>query len=188
MGTPPPFFELRIAGPDGQDVARGEVGEIVGRGPIMMSGYYGRKDLTDQALVAGWLHSGDLGYTDEERLSVPGGPKKGSDQIRGCERDPKDIEEIILRHPAVREAAVFGVPDERWGETPVAAVLLAEAPAATADELIAWTNANVSAKFQHISDLRVLAEFPRNAAGKTLKRVIRDQFCAQLRQVSPEAT
>ena len=101
---------------------------------------------------------------------------------------PKDIEEIILRHPAVREAAVFGVPDERWGETPVAAVLLAEAPAATADELIAWTNANVSAKFQRISDLRVLAEFPRNAAGKTLKRVIRDQFCAQLRQVSPEAT
>ncbi len=188
VGTPPPFFELRIAGPDGQEVVRGEVGEIVGRGPIMMSGYYGRKDLTDQALVAGWLHSGDLGYTDEDGYLFLVDRKKDLIKSGGVSVYPKDIEEIILRHPAVREAAVFGVPDERWGETPVAAVLLAEAPAATADELIAWTNANVSAKFQRISDLRVLAEFPRNAAGKTLKRVIRDQFCAQLRQVSPEAT
>jgi len=179
VGTPPPFFEMRIAGPDGRDVDRGEVGEIVGRGPIMMSGYHNRKDLTDKAVMGGWLHSGDLGYVDNDGYLFLVDRKKDLIKSGGVSVYPKDIEEIILRHPAVREAAVFGVPNDKWGETPVAAVLLAEATAATADELIAWTNANVSAKFQRISDLRVFADFPRNAAGKTLKRVIRDQFCSR---------
>ena len=187
MGTPPPFFELRIAGPDGQDVARGEVGEIVGRGPIMMSGYYGRKDQTDQALVAGWLHSGDLGYIDSDGYLFLVDRKKESDQVRGCERVPERHRRDHPASPGGARAAVFGVPDEKWGEMPVCRGALAEAPADTATSY-SWTNANVSAKFQRISDLRVLAEFPRNAAGKTLKRVIRDQFCAQLRQASPEAT
>jgi long-chain acyl-CoA synthetase len=181
VGTPPPFFEMRIIGPDGQDVGDGEVGEIIGRGPIMMSGYYGREDLTDKALVAGWLHSGDLGYMDSDGYLFLVDRKKDLIKSGGVSVYPKDIEDIILRHPAVREAAVFGVPDEKWGETPAAAVLLSEPAMVTADDLIAWTNANVSAKFQRVSDLRVFAEFPRNAAGKTLKRVIRDQFCAQVR-------
>jgi len=89
---------------------------------------------------------------------------------------PKDIEEVACRHPAVREVAVFGIPHERWGETPVAAVVLREAGSTDADELKEWINAHVAAKYQRLDRVIVMADFPRNAAGKTLKREMRAAF------------
>lgn len=77
------------------------------------------------------------------------------------------------RHPAVREVAVFGIPDSKWGETPVAAVVLRAGAAATADELRAWLNANVAAQYQRVARVVIYEDFPRNAAGKTLKREMR---------------
>ena len=89
---------------------------------------------------------------------------------------PKDIEEIIIKHQEVAEVAVFGVPDKRWGETPVAAVICHADHNATADILKAWTNQRVDAKFQRVKEILILDSFPRNVAGKTLKREMREAY------------
>jgi acyl-CoA synthetase (AMP-forming)/AMP-acid ligase II len=88
---------------------------------------------------------------------------------------PKDIEEIVIQHPAVQEVAVFGVPDERWGETPVAAVVPREGEVIEVPELKEWINRRVDAKFQRVTDVVVMEAFPRNVAGKILKREMRDE-------------
>ena len=83
-----------------------------------------------------------------------------------------------MRHPAVREAAVFGVPSDRWGESPLAAVILRERDAVSADELRVWINARVEARYQQVQEVVVVDDFPRSAAGKTLKRVMREPYWA----------
>jgi acyl-CoA synthetase (AMP-forming)/AMP-acid ligase II len=89
---------------------------------------------------------------------------------------PKDIEEILVQHPAVREAAVFGLPHEKWGETPVAAVILKQPGQVSAEELKAWTNDRVGAKYQRLDRVILKDDFPRSTAGKTLKRIMRDEL------------
>jgi long-chain acyl-CoA synthetase len=91
---------------------------------------------------------------------------------------PCDIEQVIAGHPAVGETAVFGAPDEKWGEVPIAAVVPKQGAIIDRQELMVWTNARVNAKFQRIHDVVIYEEFPRNAAGKTLKREMRAAFAA----------
>lgn len=176
VGVPPPFFEMRILNENGQECAPGEIGEICGRGPILTPGYYKRPDLTAKAIIDGWLHTGDAGYVDEDGYLFLVDRIKDMIISGGVNVYPKDIEEVIVRHPAVNEAAVFGAPDERWGETPVAAVTLLPGQTVAATELKDWINARVDAKFQRVSDVVIMAAFPRNVAGKTLKREMRDQY------------
>ncbi len=87
-----------------------------------------------------------------------------------------DIEEVIIEHPAIREVAVFGAADETWGEVPIAAVLLDQGSELDIEELIEWTNRRVAAKYQRIRDVVIYDEFPRNVAGKTLKRQMREAY------------
>ena len=176
VGVPPPFFEMRIVGEDGRDLAPGGVGEIVGRGPITMPGYLDRPDLTAAALRDGWLYTGDLGYVDEEGFLFLVDRKKDMIDSGGVKVYPKDVEEVAARHPEVREVAVFGIPHTKWGETPVAAVVLKPGAAATAGELRDWINARVDARYQRVDRVIVMDDFPRNAAGKTLKREMRAPF------------
>jgi acyl-CoA synthetase (AMP-forming)/AMP-acid ligase II len=178
VGPPQPFFEMRIVNEKGQDAAPGEVGEIVGRGPALMPGYYKRPDLTAQAIVDGWLHTGDLGYVDEDGFLYLVDRKKDMIISGGVNVFPNDIEQIIVQHPAVREAAVFGVPDEKWGETPLAAVILCEAGTIPAEELCAWINDRVDAKNQRVRAVVIMEDFPRSTAGKTLKRILREPYWA----------
>jgi acyl-CoA synthetase (AMP-forming)/AMP-acid ligase II len=176
VGVPPAFYEMRILDDEGRDVPPGQVGEICGRGPMMMAGYHKRPDLTARVIVDGWLHSGDLGHVDEDGFLYLVDRKKDMIISGGVNVYPRDIEEVVIQHPAVMETAVFGVADPRWGETPVAAVVLREPGAVPAAELVEWINARVGAKYQRVSDVLVLDDFPRNVAGKTLKRVLRDQY------------
>ena len=176
VGVPPPFYEMRIVGEDGRDLRAREVGEIVGRGPITMPGYYNRAELTAQTLAGGWLHTGDLGYVDDEGFLYLVDRKKDMIDSGGVKVYPKDIEEIAAHHPAVREVAVFGIPHDKWGETPVAAVVLHAGERADAQSLRDWINARVAAKYQRVEHVIVMADFPRNAAGKTLKREMRAPF------------
>lgn len=178
VGVPPPFFEMRILDDDGRDVVPGEVGEIAGRSPLLMSGYYKQPDLTSQAIIDGWLHSGDMGYVDEEGFLYLVDRKKDMLISGGVNVYPKDIEEVAVQHPAVREAAVFGVPSDKWGETPLAAVILRDGGAVSADELRDWINARVEARYQRVGAVVIMADFPRSAAGKTLKRVMREAYWA----------
>jgi acyl-CoA synthetase (AMP-forming)/AMP-acid ligase II len=176
VGCVPPFFEIRILKDDGSECQPGEVGEICGRGPVLMPGYYKRPDLTAKAIVDGWLHSGDAGYLDEDGYLFLVDRIKDMIISGGVNVYPKDIEEVIIRHPAVREVAVFGVADEKWGEVPIAAVVLGEGGTVDRDALVEWTNARVDAKFQRIADVVFYDEFPRNVAGKTLKREMRETY------------
>ena len=176
VGCPPPFMEIRIVGEDGQDCAAGEVGEIVGRGPCLMPGYYKRPDLTAQAIRDGWLYTGDAGYLDADGYLYLVDRIKDMILSGGVNVYPRDIEEVIVRHEAVQEVAVFGVPDAKWGEVPVAGVVLHPGALPGKEELIAWTNERVAAKFQRIHDVVFYPEFPRNVAGKTLKREMRERY------------
>ncbi len=176
VGLPPPFYRVRIVREDGTEAAPREIGEIAGRGPILMTGYYKRPDLTAEAVRDGWLHSGDMGYLDEDGFLYLVDRMKDMIDSGGVKVYPRDIEEIAARHPDVREVAVFGVPDEKWGETPLAAVILREHAAVTAEALCDWINERVGARYQRVSRVVLLEDFPRSAAGKTLKRELRDPY------------
>ena len=178
VGCPTYMNEMRIVGADGHDLPAGEVGEIVGRGPMLMPGYHGRPDLTAQAIVDGWLHTGDLGYADENGFLHLVDRKKDLIISGGVNVYPKDIEEVLVQHPAVREVAVFGVPHDKWGEAPVGAVILREGFSIGAEDLRVWANARVAARYQQLCEVLILADFPRSSAGKTLKREMRAPYWA----------
>jgi acyl-CoA synthetase (AMP-forming)/AMP-acid ligase II len=176
VGCARPFYDLRIVGEDGRDLPPGEVGEIVGRGPTLMTGYWGRPDLTAQAVRDGWLFTGDLGKVDEDGFLYLVDRKKDLIISGGVNVYPRDIEEVAAQHPLVQEAVVFGVPDPKWGEAPLLAVLLRRKGSITADDLREWVNTRVSASYQRVRAVAIHDEFPRNVAGKTLKRVLRDAY------------
>lgn len=176
VGVPPLFFEMRIVDDDGREVLRGQTGEIVGRSPLLMSGYYKRPDLTREVIKEGWLHSGDLGYVDNDGFLYLVDRQKDMLISGGVNVYPRDIEEVIVQHPAVREAAVFGIPSDKWGETPLATVILREKGSVSSKDLVAWINERVEARFQQVQDVVIVDDFPRSAAGKTLKRVMREPY------------
>jgi long-chain acyl-CoA synthetase len=182
VGVPIPYSEMRIVGNDGHELPAGEVGEIVGRSPLMMPGYYKRDDLTTQALRDGWLYTGDVGLADDEGFLHLVDRKKDMIISGGVNVFPKDIEEVAVQHPSVREVAVFGVPSEKWGESPFAAIVLKERCMESCDELRAWINARVAARYQQLQEVVIVEDLPRSTAGKTLKRVLREQFAGR----SPE--
>ena len=178
VGAPPPFFEMRIVTADGRDAAVGEVGEIAGRSPLLMDGYWNRPRQTAEAVRDGWLYSGDLGSVDADGYLTLADRMKDMIISGGINVFPRDIEEVAARHEAVREVAVFGVPHEKWGEAPVAAIVLARPGAISADELRTWINERVPAAYQKVHEVVFHDDFPRSAAGKTLKREMRDKYWA----------
>jgi len=176
VGVPLPLTEMKILDDNGLEVPPGEVGEICGRGPHLMPGYYKRDDLTEKAVIKGWLHSGDMGSVDEDGFLYLVDRKKDMIISGGVNVYPRDIEEIVVKHPDVCEAAVFGIPHDKWGETPIAVVTLNPAPAVDAEVLREWINEKVEAKFQRVSEVVIIDEFPRNVAGKVLKREMRKPY------------
>jgi len=176
VGVPVTFSQLKIVGESGEPLASGEVGEIVGRAPFLMSGYYKRPELTAEAVRDGWIYSGDLGYVDDDGFLYLVDRKKDLIISGGVNVYPRDIEEVAVQHPDVLEAAVFGVPDEQWGETPVAAVALKPGSRVDEEALAKWISDHVGARYQRVRNILVVDEFPRNVAGKILKRVLREQF------------
>ena len=178
VGCPPPGYEIRIVDDDGEDLGPGEIGEIVGRGPALSSGYYGQPELTSEAFRDGWLYSGDLGYLDESGFLYLAGRKKELIISGGVNVYPQDIEEIAAAHELVLEVAVFGVESDKWGETPVAAVVLHASASIDEKALMEWINNRVEARFQKISAVVILDQMPRNVAGKTLKNELKENYLA----------
>ena len=176
VGSVPAFIEIMIQHENGEECGPNEIGEICGRSAMMMQGYYNRPDLTEKTIVNNWLHSGDLGYMDDDGYLFLVDRVKDMIISGGVNIFPKDIEEVIIKHPDVAEVAVFGTPDKRWGETPVAAVICHSDYSVSADKLKVWTNQRVDAKFQKVKEILILDSFPRNVAGKTLKREMREAY------------
>jgi acyl-CoA synthetase (AMP-forming)/AMP-acid ligase II len=182
VGKPAFLEDIRIIGPDGAELAAGETGEIVGYGPGMMKGYYARPDMTLEATwvsPAGrtYMRSGDIGHLDEAGFLYISGRSKDMIKSGGMNIYAVDIEQVIMQHPAVRETAVIGIPHEKWGETPMAVVILKAGASITANELLGWVNERVS-KYQRLLKIVLQADMPRATYGKIQKQALRDQYRA----------
>ncbi|MCH8902253.1 MAG: AMP-binding protein, partial [Chloroflexi bacterium] len=170
-----PLFttEVRIEGEDGRALAPGEPGEIVVRGPTVTPGYLNDPEATAQALRDGWLHTGDIGYLDADgELYVL--DRRDDLIVSGGENVyPAEVEEVLRSHPGVLDAAVVGLPDERWGQQVAAAV--APRPGVELDEaeLLAFCRSKL-ASYKAPARIRFVEELPRNAAGKLLRRAVRE--------------
>jgi fatty-acyl-CoA synthase len=174
VGLPMLNVELRLVDDRLDDVAPGVVGEIVYRGPMVMQGYLGLPDATDEAFAGGWFHSGDLATRDEEGYLRLVDRKKDMIVSGGENVYPAEVERVLRDHPGVADVAVIGVPHSRWVETPVAIVVAGgEAPGEA--ELIAHCRERL-AGYKKPSAIYFVDQLPRNAAGKVAKRELRDRY------------
>jgi long-chain acyl-CoA synthetase len=177
-GQPLIGVEVRITDVDGHEVPHGSVGELRIRGANVMQGYWNKPDETAAALVDGWYRSGDLGSMDDEGYVFLVDRVKDMIITGGENVYSTEVEDVLYRHPAVLEAAVFGIPDDRWGEAVHAVVVLRPGAVADADELIAACRAAIAGyKVPKRIDLRADA-LPKSGAGKILKRELRAPFWA----------
>jgi long-chain acyl-CoA synthetase len=171
-----PIMDLAVRDADGRDVAPGEVGEIWFRGPNLIRGYWNKPEATAETIVDGWLRSGDLGRIDDEGFVFVEDRAKDMVLRAGENVYCAEVEAVLYEHPAVYEAAVFGVPHERLGEEVAAAVLPREGMTIDVDDLRAHVGRHL-AGFKVPSIVRIADEaLPRNASGKILKRQLRDEL------------
>jgi acyl-CoA synthetase (AMP-forming)/AMP-acid ligase II len=176
-GREPPSVRVRVVGEDDRPVPAGAMGEIVVGGDLVMRGYWNRPEATAETLRGGWLHTGDIGYLDEDGYLYITDRKKDLIISGGSNIYPREVEEVVLTHPAVREVSVIGVPDEKWGEAVKALVVLREGHQASAEELIEHCRARM-ASYKKPQSVEFLPELPKNANGKILKRALRDRYWA----------
>jgi len=178
-GTALPGHEVRITGPDGSDLPAGDVGEVCIRGPLVMQGYWHRPDATAQAIDRdGWFHSGDAGYMDPDGYLYIHDRLKDM-IISGAENVyPAEVENALMAHPAVADAAVIGVPDERWGESVKAVLVRAPGHDAVTDADVISHCRSRLAGFKCPTSIDWVAALPRNPSGKILKRELREPYWA----------
>jgi acyl-CoA synthetase (AMP-forming)/AMP-acid ligase II len=178
VGRPRPGFEVRIVDGD-RDVAAGEPGEILLRGPSVMLGYLDDPAATAETLSAdGWLRTGDLGMVDEGGCLKIVGRAKDMFIVGGFNAYPAEIENALLRHPDIRQAAVIGIPDDRLGEVGMAFVVTATGDAAAAEEIRAWCRDQM-ANYKVPRAIEVVDELPINATGKVVKDELRARAAGQ---------
>jgi acyl-CoA synthetase (AMP-forming)/AMP-acid ligase II len=175
-GKPAMHVELRVVADDGRTCAPAEIGEVQFRGPNVFAGYWGRPDATAEAFTPdGWFRSGDLGRLDDEGFLVLVDRKKDMVITGGENVYSAEVEDVLFAHPAVAEAAVIGVADPKWGESVFAVVVLRPGASVTADELITHARSQL-AKYKTPTGVAFVEALPRNAAGKVLKRELRERF------------
>jgi long-chain acyl-CoA synthetase len=174
-GHPLPGLEVKIVDEDDNEVPRGQVGEIVMRGPITMKGYWNMDQATAETFRNGWLHTGDMGRMDEEGYLYIVDRLKDMIITGGFNIYPKEIEDVLYSHPAVLEATVIGVPDEARGELAKAYIVFKGGESASEEELDAFCRERLAAyKIPRLYEFRE-TPLPKNPQGKILKRVLRDQ-------------
>lgn len=166
------LVELKVAGPDDEPLPPGETGEILVRGDSVMAGYWRNDKATAETLRGGWLHTGDLGALDADGFLTLKDRSKDVIISGGTNIYPREVEEVLLTHPAVAEVAVVGRPHPDWGEEVVAFVVAAPGAAVTATDLDALCNANI-ARFKRPKDYRIVEGLPKNNYGKVLKTALR---------------
>jgi long-chain acyl-CoA synthetase len=183
VGRPVPGHDIRLIDDQGKEVAQGEVGEVVGRSPSMMLGYHNQPGKTNEAQWRDaegrvFIRTGDVGRFDADGFLTLVDRKKDMIISGGFNIYPSDLEAVLRTHPEVDDCAVIGVPSERWGETPIAFVVLRPGAAASAEQLASWLNERVG-KTQRVSALELRDSLPRSHIGKVLKRELRDAYVAR---------
>jgi fatty-acyl-CoA synthase len=172
VGPPLPFLEVRIVDDQGLPVPPGSVGELTCRGPNVMKGYYQDPQGTSEALRDGWLHTGDLARMDEEGFVYIVDRKKDMIISGGENIYPREIEELLYRHPKVRDAAVVGIPDPLWGESVRAFIVLKNQETMKEDEVVDYCRSHL-ASYKKPKSVLFVPSLPRNPSGKVLKTVLR---------------
>ncbi|MGO1165972.1 MAG: class I adenylate-forming enzyme family protein [Janibacter sp.] len=172
VGAPVQSTIVRILGDDGNDVPLGEIGEIVAEGPQVIAGYWGKPEETAASLPGGALRSGDVGFMNDDGWVFIVDRKKDMINASGYKVWPREVEDVLAEHPAVREAAVVGVPDEKRGETVRAFVSLREGQHVEPDELIAHCKERMAA-YKYPRQLEIIEELPKTVTGKILRRQLR---------------
>ena len=176
IGKPMADVEMKVVDDDGKKLGVGEVGEILARGPRVMSGYWKDEEKTAKTIDKdGWVHTGDIGYVDEEGYYFLSG--RSSDMIirAGENISPEEIENVIREHPGVEDVAVIGVPDETWGEEPRAVVIPKKGVKVTEEEIMEYCRQNL-ASFKRPRTVVFVDELPRNPMGKLIKKDIREKY------------
>lgn len=173
VGAPVPSTVVRIQDDEGRDLPLGEIGEIVADGPQVIAGYWNKPEETRSSIPHGQLHSGDVGFMDEEGWIFIVDRKKDMINASGYKVWPREVEDVLAEHPAVREAAVVGVPDEKRGETVKAYVSLREGQHVDPDEIIAHCKERMSA-YKYPRQIEIIEELPKTVTGKILRRELRD--------------
>jgi long-chain acyl-CoA synthetase len=174
-GRPDIGVQVRIVNDKDEDIGPGEVGEIIVRSKHVMIEYWHKPEETKATLVNGWLHTGDMGYYDEEGYIYIADRKKDMIISGGENVYPREIEEVLYRHPAVLEAAVIGIPDAYWVEKVHAVIALKKGKTATAEEIIAFCKKSI-AGYKSPKSVEFVDALPKNPAGKILKRELRDKY------------
>jgi acyl-CoA synthetase (AMP-forming)/AMP-acid ligase II len=180
VGRPAPGTDIRIIDQRGNELPKGATGEIVGRSGLMMTGYFGRPEDTEALLWRDregnvFFRSGDLGAFDEDGFLKIAGRKKDVVISGGFNVYASDLESVLLQHPAIREAAVIGIPSEAWGETPWAVLVLHDGRSADADEIRDWANARLD-RMQRLAGVEIRPALPRSDIGKILKQELRAAY------------
>lgn len=174
-GRPCINVEVRIVDDNGNEIKPGEVGEVIVRGNHMMVGYWNRPEETAQTLRHGWVYSGDLGYADAKGYIFLVDRKKDMIISGAFNIYPKEIEDVIVTHPKVKEVAVIGVPDEKWGEAVKAVVVPKEGAEITEQEIIEYCRDHM-ASFKKPKTVDIVPVLPRNPYGKIQKAALREPY------------
>jgi len=176
-GRPYPGVEVKVVSDEGDSLPSGAIGEICLRTPAVMVEYWGMKEATQETLADGWLHTGDAGYLDEDGYVYVCDRLKDTVIVAGENVYPAEVENALATHPAVAEAAVIGVPDDRWGEVVRAFVVLRPGMSASPRELKLHLQGRL-ADFKSPSGYEFIERVPRNPSGKILRRELRKEFWA----------
>ncbi len=171
---------VRIVDADNNDVAPGEIGEVIVSGPHIMEGYWNRPEANEECLRDGWFYTGDLASMDDEGFITIQDRKKDMIISGGENIYPAEIENVILSHPGVKDVAVIGQPSAKWGESPFAVVVKGDET--VTEEGVLKHCAGKLAKFKQPRGATFTDEIPRNPSGKALKRLLRDEFPGPARE------
>jgi fatty-acyl-CoA synthase len=176
-GRPILGTELRVVDERDRPLPAGAIGQIVARGPQLMSGYWNMPDASREALAGGWMHTGDAGTLDAEGYVYIQDRVKDMIVSGGENVYPREVENALFEHPAVGDVAVLGVPDERWGEAVKAIVVLREGRSASARDLVDFCRGKL-AGYKLPRSIDFVAALPRNPSGKVLKTQLREPYWA----------
>ena len=174
-GRPAVGTQVKIVDDDDNEVPRGTVGEIIVKGPQLMSGYWNLPEATDKALKSGWMHTGDAAYMEDDGYLYIKDRIKDMIVSGGENIYPTEIENALFEHEAVEDAAVIGIPSEQWGESVMAFVVLKEGQQLSADDVIEHCRPRLGG-YKIPRKVEFLAEIPRNASGKVLKKDLREPY------------